>query len=295
MRKPLSRAGSIAYLQLSNVFFAATAVFISILSDRFDGYFTSFCRFLVGLAIGFTELRLRKRPFKIVKIRPWIGRGIFGAAGMTLYYLAIAYGNPGRASLFNNSYPIFVAVIAIAFLRDRVRLSTIAGLALAFSGVAFVLWDGSAASIAADVVGLVSGVVAAVAYHFNKAASLTEDPIVIYLGVCCVGLIATAFSVPQALQLDSRSLILLVVAGLGGYFAQICITIGLRDIPTTEGSIHTFGKIPFTVIAGAIFLGDAITGRFVAGTALLIAGLIINQMGAKKKPAAPDGETGLTQ
>jgi drug/metabolite transporter (DMT)-like permease len=281
MKTRLTRAESIFYLQLSNVLFAATAVFISVVSDRFDGYFTSFCRFLVGLLIGLAQLRITGRPFKIERFKPWLGRGIFGSAGMILYYVAIALGTPGRASLFNNSFPLFVAIIAIFILRDAVRANTIAGLIVAFSGIAFVLWDGASVPPVADLVGLASGILAGISYHFNKVASKTEDPIVIYLGVCIVGALATAFSAPAALALDPLSAILILLAAAGGYAAQICITIGLRDIPTTEGSVHTFAKIPLTVLAGSLFLGNAITLRFVVGTALLFVGLMLNQLAPK--------------
>jgi drug/metabolite transporter (DMT)-like permease len=272
------RTKSIFFLQLSNVLFTVTAIFISLLSSKFDGYFTSFCRFLVGTALGFGQLALTKKPFRIVKVKPWLGRGIFGAIGMVLYYVAIALGSPGRASLLNNTYPIFVAIIAIFIMRDKVKHLTVIGLLLSFFGVALVLWDGAKVSFIADIIGLCSGVVAAVSYHFNKKASQTEDPIVIYLGVCLVGLAATAFSVPQALKLDWLSAFLLLLAGAGGYFAQIAITIGLRDIDTTEGSVHTFVKIPLTVIAGWLFLSDPITSRFILGTALLLVGLLLDQI-----------------
>lgn len=289
MKESLSRAQSVFYLQLSNVLFAGTAICISLMSGKFDGYFTSFCRFLVGLVIGFTQLRLEKKPFRIIRFKPWLGRGIFGAAGMTLYYVAIALGTPGRASLFNNSFPLFVAIIAIFILRDDVRANTVAGLVIAFSGIALVLWDGSRVPPLADVVGLASGILAGISYHFNKAASKTEDPIVIYLGVCFVGILANMFSLSQLSRLDVLSALLLVLAATGGYFAQICITIGLRDIPTTEGSVHTFAKIPITVFAGFALLGNIITWRFIAGTALLFAGLILNQLiiRPKRAKAAP--------
>jgi drug/metabolite transporter (DMT)-like permease len=277
--KPLKspRAKSIFFLQLSNVLFAITAIFISLLSPQFDGYFTSFCRFLVGALLGFSQLALTKKPFKVVRLKPWLGRGIFGAIGMVLYYVAISLGTPGRASLLNNTYPIFVALIAIFIMRDKVKPCTVIGLLLAFGGVALVLWDGAKVSLMADLIGLCSGTVAAVSYHFNKKASQTEDPIVIYLGVCLVGLLATAFSVPQALRLNWASAALLILAGMGGYFAQIAITIGLRDIDTTEGSVHTFVKIPLTVIAGWLVLSDPITARFILGTTLLLVGLLLDQ------------------
>ncbi len=282
MRKALTKWQSIGFLQLSNLLFAATAICISFLSSRFDGYFTSFSRFAVGLVIGFVQLASMRKPFRVIRIKPWIGRGIFGSVSMTLYYLAIALGTPGRASLLNNTFPIFVAVIAIVVLRDKIRLNVIAGLFIAFSGVALVLWDGIHVSLWADLFGISSGILAGVSYHFNKAASKTEDPIVIYIGVCLVGLAVNAFSLPQIVSLDLPSAALLILAGFGGYFAQIAITIGLRDIPATEGSVHTFAKIPLTVFAGALLLHNVITARFIAGTALLLSGLLLNQISFTK-------------
>lgn len=246
------------------------------LSSQFDGWFTALARFAIGGMLGFSQLAITKKPFHIVRIRPWLGRGLFGALAMILYYLSISLGSPGRASLFNNSFPIFVAIISIFALREKIRWATLAGIVFAFAGVALVLWDGTGMSFAADAAGIASGFLAGISYHFNKRASQTEHPVVIYLGVCLVGIIATAFSWPQLLSITPTAAILLVLAGIGAYAAQITITMGLRDIPTTEGSVHTFAKIPLTVLAGWLILGDAITVRFILGTVLLLTGLFLN-------------------
>jgi len=271
-----TKAESLVYIHLSNICFAATAILISALSPDYDGWFTALARFAVGAVLGFSQLGATKTPFRIVKLKPWLGRGLFGAVAMILYYISISLGTPGRASLFNNSFPIFVAIISIVALREKVRLSTVAGVLLAFTGVAFVLWDGTGMSFIGDAAGIASGFLAGISYHFNKRASQTEHPIVIYLGVCFVGVLTTAFAFPQAVSIDFRAALLLILAGAGAYAAQILITIGLRDIPTTEGSVHTFVKIPLTVIAGYLFLDDPITLRFVAGTVLLLVGLFLN-------------------
>ena len=280
---PNTRGKSIFFIYVSNILFAATAVLVGMLSDGFSGSFTTFCRFLVGMLIGFGQLAATRTPFRIVRIRPWLGRGVFGALGMTLYYVSIALGAPGRASLFNNSFPIFVAIIAICFLGEKVRLPTAGGIALAFAGIAFVLWDGAEGNPLADIAGIASGFFAGISYHFNKRASKTEHPVVIYLGVCLVGLAFNAFSARQLLCIDAGSALILVLAGLGGYYAQIALTVGLRDIDTTEGSIHTFAKIPLTVLGGALFFGERITGRFIAGCALLFAGIFLDRF----IPASP--------
>jgi drug/metabolite transporter (DMT)-like permease len=279
-----TRATSIMYIQLSNLLFAATAVCIGYLGGKFDGYFTSLCRFIVGAAIGLASLAFTRTPFKINRLKPWLGRGVFGSLGMVLYYLSIVLGSPGRASLLNNSYPVFVAIIAFFILRAKVRLSTVGGILVSFAGIALVLWDGSKSSFLADSAGLASGMVAAVSYHFNKKASQTEDAVVIYLGVCFVGILGTAFSANQFARLDWLSAGLLLLAGLGGYFAQIAITLGLRDIDATEGSVHTFLKIPMTSLGGWLMLSEPLSLRFFLGTLLIFLGLFMDKLVPQRKP-----------
>ncbi len=272
------RSRALLLIHLSNVLFALTALAVGRLSPTFDGYFTSFSRFAVGTVLGFTQLALTGKPFKIHRFKPWLGRGVFGSLSMTLYYVSIELGSAGRASLFNNSFPIFVALISIFVLRERVRPVTVAGIFIAFLGVALVLWDGRAASLLGDVLGVASGVIGGVSYHFNKRASRTEDSIVIYLSVCLVGLAFNAFSLPQAAKLSPGLLVFVLLAGSGAYFAQVAITSGLRDIETTAGSVHTFAKIPLTILGSFLVFGDPVSLRFLLGTVLLIAGILLDKI-----------------
>jgi len=276
--QPKTKLTSLGYIYVSNILFAATALIISLLSKEFDGYFTTFSRFAVGLVIGLVQLAATKTPFKIVHFKPWIGRGFFGSLAMMLYYVSISSGSPGRATFFNNTFPIFVAVFAIVFLKDKVRIATIIGILIAFIGMYLVLSDDKSSSLIANIIGISSGFFAGISYHFNKRASLTEHPIVIYLGVCIVGLLMTGFSVPQAVNLNIHSVIILILAAAGAYFAQIALTIGLRDIPITEGSIHTFVKIPMTSLGALIFFRDPITIALIAGTALLFTGIFFDRL-----------------
>lgn len=269
---------SLAFIYLSNILFAATALIISLLSKGFDGYFTTFSRFAVGLGIGLVQLAVTGTPFKVVRFKPWLGRGFFGSLAMMLYYVSISTGSPGRATFFNNTFPIFVALFAIIFLKDKVRFATIIGILIAFIGMYIVLADDHSSTLSANIIGISSGFFAGISYHFNKRASLTEHPIVIYLGVCIVGILMTGFSVIQAVNLDLYSVIILILAAAGAYFAQIALTIGLRDIPITEGSIHTFVKIPMTSLGALIFFRDPITIALVAGTALLFTGIFFDRL-----------------
>lgn len=277
------KSTALFYIHLSNVLFALTALFVAGLSGAFSGYFTSFARFFVGTLLGFTHLALSGNPFRVRRFWPWFGRGVFGSLAMTLYYIAIELGSAGRASLLNNTFPIFVAIISFFVLRERVRLITAAGILLAFTGVAFVLADGSPSTLTGDLVGLASGILGGVSYHFNKRATRTEHPIVIYLSVCLVGMVFNAFSVPEALGVNPLQGLLLLLAGAGAYAAQVAITIGLSRIDTTQGSVHTFAKIPLTILGGILIFQDPATFRFFLGTALLAGGILLDKIVKPKK------------
>ena len=282
-KKQNSYRKSIAYIYLSNILFATTALIVGLLSKNFDGYFITFSRFAVGLVIGFVQLAITKTPFQITNFKPWIGRGFFGSLAMMLYYVSISTGSPGRATFFNNTFPIFVAIIAIVFLKDKVRLPTIFGILIAFIGMYLVLSDNSSSSLIANIIGISSGFFAGIAYHFNKRVSLTEHPSVIYLGVCIVGMLMTGFSIPQAANLDLYAIIILILAGASAYFAQIALTIGVRDIPITEGSMHTFVKIPMTSLGSLIFFRDPIIVGLVTGILLLFTGIFLDKIIKPKK------------
>lgn len=278
----MSRLRSIILIHLSNVLFAATAILLSLPTVHFDGWFTSLCRFVVGLLFGLGQLAVSKVPLKVHRWRPWLGRAIFGALAMTLYFLSIGLGSPSRASLFNNSFPLFVALISVFFLRERISLKTAFGLVLSFTGVILVRYDGTPGTLLADLAGIASGLLAGASYHFNKAAVRSEHPVVIYLGVCAFGIVLNAFSIPQVSLLTPLSAILLAAAGLAAYWAQVTLTIGLKELPSTEGSIHTFMKIPITALAAFLILGDSLNLAFIAGTGLLIIGLCFNQRPRKE-------------
>jgi drug/metabolite transporter (DMT)-like permease len=243
-------------------------------------------------------MAVRRKPLKVNKFGPWIWRGILGAVGMVLYYLSIDLGTAGRASLLNNTYPLFVALISAVVLRKRFGWPVLAALALSFLGVGVIFresvmamihsWIGGAAASAgaeggtglfvSDILGLASGVIAGGSFLLNKKASETEDPVVIYLGVCLVGCFVCAFSAGQARFLDAASVVASFLAALTAFLGQVTITAGLRDLPATEGSLISYLKIPITILIAWIFLGEPMGWGFIAGTLLISVGLLIERM-----------------
>lgn len=273
MKKEL--IGELAILS-SALLFSFGAVVIKLLTGTYDGYFVSWFRFIVGIALSAGFIILTRRDFRVYDKKSVIWRSFYGAAAMILYYVAIQLSSSGRATLLNTTYPVFVVIFGAIFYKTRIHWSHVASIILCLVGVILVFYDGSHYNIWGDILGLVSAVFAAQAMHYMKKAREKNNSFIIYLSVCVLGLAGTSFSVTQFKQLDLNGLLLLVASGVIMFTGQIALTYGIKFVSTVRGSILSFSKIVFTIIM-SVFIGEVIKTRFIIGTILILAGLLINR------------------
>lgn len=97
-------------------------------------------RFMIAsVALGIVALLTRMR---LPSLRDVPAMFLLGFVGFAVYHLALNYGelsvSAGAASLIVASSPVFTALLAAAFLGERLRLWGWLGIALSFAGVAFV-------------------------------------------------------------------------------------------------------------------------------------------------------------
>jgi drug/metabolite transporter (DMT)-like permease len=89
-----------------------------------------------ALMLGLLALRRERLPRGAVLAR-LAGMGALGYIGQSFSYLtALKYASAGLVALLLYLYPIFVALLAVAFLRERLTRGKVAALALAVGGTA---------------------------------------------------------------------------------------------------------------------------------------------------------------
>src|SRR5262245_56336115 len=117
------------------------ALVAKLASARLPGPEVALVRFLVGLvavAVAATRVRMRANN--------WVGlamRGALGGAAVLLYFLAIAHLDVGIATLLNYTAPVFAALWAWLFLREKLGASILAALGIASFGVFLVVYGGA--------------------------------------------------------------------------------------------------------------------------------------------------------
>ncbi len=263
-------------LAIAALLFAAMAAVAKRAAMRIPAPEVALVRFGVGLvacAAAATRVKLRAHN--------WIGlllRGAFGGAAVLCFFLAIEHLPVGVATLLNYTAPVFTALWAAIFLRERIGPSALAALALTMVGVALVI-GGSAPRGSLGVgpwqlVGLLAAVLSGAAIATIREVRRTDGSWEIFAAFCLVGGLITAWPAARSwVAPSSGEWALLVGVGSLSVIAQLLMTWSLRYVrATVQGIIGQLTPVGALGL-GWLLYGDRIPALALAGAAVTLAGV----------------------
>jgi drug/metabolite transporter (DMT)-like permease len=205
------------------------------------------------------------------------------------YHLAVNYGttllSAGTAGLLANTTPIYAAVLAYLFLRERMGILRVGGIAFALAGVAVITVYGAGETIAA---GRLQGVAFVLLAAFSWAVyTVVLRPLTRAHGVIFVTsysiIVGTLLQIPLFFGGCARELRALSAAGWGwliflglgstviGYFLYAK---GIEGLGATVAAYYTYLIAPIALFWGWAILGEYINLAIVLGTAMILLGLL---------------------
>ncbi len=276
------RSRGIAMCVASALSFACMAFAARLASAWATGAQIALVRFVGSILVIAGLFALRRRSPRPVRWVPLLVRGAFGATAVLLYFLAIAHVGAGLATLLNYTSPVFTALLSRAWLGEPLRRPTIAGLAIAMSGVVLVLAGGRGLPHPAAALwiagGLVSALFSGVAVTAIRVARRTDGPLEIFASLSIFGVLATA---PLALSATMpppsvKLLVALAVVIVASSAAQLLMTTALRwvDAPT-QGVVAQLAVVVAYGL-GVGFLGERVTPMSLAGSLVTLAGVVLS-------------------
>jgi drug/metabolite transporter (DMT)-like permease len=192
----------------------------------------------------------------------------------------------GKASILNATSPLFT-VLLVRWLTDEHRLPRrrMVGIGVGFVGTVVVLGPETVGGTGGQTLGGLAVLAAALSYGFAKiyGRRFRDTPAAI---AACGQVSATALlALPLACIVDRPWTLarpggatVAAVVGLGLLSTALAYTIYFRLLAAagpTNLSLVTY-LVPVTaVILGVLFLGETLSGRIVAGTAIVFAGLAV--------------------
>lgn len=237
---------------------------------------SSFVRVSINLAILLIPGILKgegKDLFGDFRPSLWL-RGLFGGLSLILSFVAIQRIGPGESSFLTACSGIFVAALSPRILGQRNGLLEWTAILGAISGLFLLAQpEKNSYDFEGRLMGLGSGVLAALAYLMIARAGRTNSPGTIVFYFCLVafwlhvfGFSLTGFNLPHGTQ----AWLLVSSAGLLGTIAQFCLTRAYQSAPATLISAVGFLSPVISLILGASLFQKQPSPRALLGCGLIL-------------------------
>ena len=288
----------ILLMLLASLSFAMMGGFAKILTSALPPVEITFFRNIAGvILVGVT---LWKIPLKQKGGKPFLllFRGTMGFLALLAYFYIMAYIPLGEAVTYNKTSPIFVAIFAYIFLNEKLHKSAFIAIILGFIGIVLVAKPDGFSLDKYDLLGLFSGIGAALAYTSIRELRKYYDTRAIVLSFMGVGTIGPIILMCIAPFVDSSPddmLFATFVMPIGnqwlmviavGVFATISQLLMTKAYELTKAGIVgtiSYSNIIFAVIIG-VALGDPIPDiwTFLGILLVITSGILVSMPTANK-------------
>jgi drug/metabolite transporter (DMT)-like permease len=260
-------------------------------------------------ALALVEIRVATAAIFLVAVLAWrrgmndlpgaaLPLAVVGIFSSALPFVLFAYATlsvtAGTAALLNASAPLFGALVAYAWLRDKLTLPRVVGLAAGFGGILLLAWDkvgvGGTSGLAV-LAGLGASFSYGFAVNFTKKKLGRVSPLVTATGsqiAAALLLLPLAVANWPSVNPSLKSWLSVIVLGMVGtgianavYFRLIA-RIGPARAITVTYLVPVFG-----MLWGLLFLHEAVTASMLAACAVILLGTALATSGtAATRPAA---------
>jgi drug/metabolite transporter (DMT)-like permease len=282
----------ILFMLLASISFAMMGGFAKVVSQELPPVEVTFFRNIFGVLL--VGLAIWKVPLKQTGGKPLLllFRGFMGFTALLAYFYIMAHIPLGEAVTYNKTSPIFVAIFAYIFLKEKLHSSALLAIILGFVGIVLVAQPQGGEFDKYDILGIFSGIGAALAYTSIRELRKYYDTRAIVMSFMGVGTISplllmlitpyvevsqdfdwmfAEFVMPQGVQWGYVTAV--------GIFATISQLLMTKAYELTKAGIVgtiSYSNIVFAVIIG-VMLGDPIPDIWtILGILLvIISGLLV--------------------
>lgn len=286
---------SLTYLLLVLISFiwASSFIVVKYATEEIDPIDLGFLRFVVATPILILILIYQKKNLHVNK-KEIPSLIILGLTGVTLLYLfqyfGIYYTTASASAVLINTNVIFIAILSMIFLREKVSIKRISGILISFAGVCVVIYSNISNEdfsvnnlfLLGSIFVLLSAFCWAVYTTTGKKLLKKYDSIVITSYTFALG---TIFYIPLVisdihinLQDYSMNVFIYIL-----YLAIFCSVIGyigwyyaLKDTEASKVAVF-LNLIPMFAIIMSFLLGEKISLIFIFGAIFIIYGVYLTQ------------------
>jgi len=254
------------------VSFTAMAVAVRELQRHMGSFEIVFLRSLVMLAIvlamvpraGFASLRTGCFGLHL-------GRNVIHFIGQVLWVYSI--GALATVFAIEFTMPVWTAILAWIFLKERFTFPRLVMLTLGLAGVLVIVRPGGSGFQVAALAMIVGSLCYASSFIFTKRLSSTDSALAVLFWMAVVQTpISLVAAAPQWVVPVLVDLPWILAIGIGSFTAHYCMTRAMKLVDAMVAVPIDFARLPLIAVVGALAYGEAFDPLVLVGAGLIFAG-----------------------
>ena len=222
-----------------------------------------------------------------------IMRSGFGTLALFGYFATLAQLNLAETVLIFQISPVFLAIIAVVALGERLTIWRIGGLTPGLMGVVVLVWPDL--GVGADQsrllgygLGIASALLTAIAMTMVRSLNQTESPGAIAFYFALTSTLAGLLTLGWGWVWPSpETLALLILAGLFGGFAHIAMTLAFKYAEASRLAAFEYVALLWPLLADLLIFRASLSSAFwIAAPIILIAGAVAAAERDRKKTSS---------
>jgi drug/metabolite transporter (DMT)-like permease len=217
--------------------------------------------------------------------------GVFGYSTASVYGFATVPA--GIGGLIYATQPLFIVLLAVIMLGERLTLRIIAGLVLAFAGTVLLVWDDliRASAVQPYLPGILLLLFACFAWSFysvpgkvfiQRYGTLSTTTLSLLIATLPMLALASPATIDTLAAMTLRQWLEVgFLAGISSFVAMFGWTYATARLAASTIGASLYVIPVIAVLAGALILGETVTLTTILGGLLILAGVALAQFGPR--------------
>ena len=204
-------------------------------------------------------------------------RGLLGVVSLTCFFQSLNYLSVGTAVSLRYLSPIFAAIFAVFFLKEKIKPLQWLLFFIAFIGVLIIKGFGVEVQTLGLLFIFISAITLGLIFIVIRKIGNLENPLVIINYFMIMALLFGGFmSIDNWIQPNSTEWLLLLSLGIFGYFGQLYLTKAFQSYQTSIIAPLKYFEVVITMIIGIFWFDEIYNWWTVLGIVLIFFGLSYN-------------------
>jgi len=254
--------------------FTAMAVAVRELQRHLGSFEIVFLRSVVMLAIvlamlpraGISSIKTRR-----FTIHAW--RNLIHFCGQVLWVYSIGALTLATVFAIEFTMPVWTALLAWIFLKEKFTLPRLVMLALGLAGVMIIVRPGGSAFHPAALAMILGSLCYSSSFIFTKRLASTDSALAVLFWMAVVQTpISLVAAAPQWTAPVAADVPWILAIGIGSFSAHYCMTQAMKRVDAMVAVPIDFIRLPLIAVVGAAAYGEPFDPLVLAGAAIIFAG-----------------------